>query len=279
MTSKKKKNQNSHLFFFFFIPFFSQGLYAAALSTSVGMLVGAPRVLIATLDDGLFPPVLDWLKVLNASGDPMRGYIVCTIIAMITTFFGGSFNAISPLVSNLFMVVYGVINLACFLADYYSSPGWRPQYKYFNKWVSLFGAICCIASMFVIDLVSCLIVLFFSIALYLWIRHKKPMMSGGAMEAASYLQAIQSVLQVETMTDGNKKNFRPSLMVLTNLCDDAEQTMKVSALFYKSYSLLMQVQFMTQLLKKCRQFSFNSIYEYLKSGSCVGRQSNQGLPS
>ena len=158
------------------------------------MLVGAPRVMIATLDDGLFPKWLDYFKELNAKGDPMRGYYLCTAIACIVTFIGPSlgtnaFNSISLLVSNLFMVVYCIINLACFLADHYSSPGWRPEFRYFNKWLSLVGAGCCFASMFVIDLTSGIIVILVSAALFKWAEFKKPDISGGAMEAAVHLQA------------------------------------------------------------------------------------------
>ncbi len=223
-------------------PLVIQGIYSAALSTSVGMLMGAPRVLIATLEDGMFPKWMGWLKVLSPSGDPMRGYIVATIIACIVTLFGGSLNKISPLVSNLYMIVYGVINFACFLADHYSSPGWRPQFRYFNKWVALLGCVMCIGSMFVIDLNSAIVVLFLSAALYWWIGRQKPIISGGAMEAAAFLSAVTSVVHLETMTEGSKKNFRPTLMVLANLCGDPQRALQVSSLFYKSHSLMTQAR-------------------------------------
>ena len=223
-------------------PLVIQGIYSAALSTSVGMLMGAPRILIATLEDGMFPKWMDWIKVLSASGDPMRGYIVATVIACVVTVFGGSLNKISPLVSNLYMIVYGIINLACFLADHYSSPGWRPQFRYFNKWVALLGCAMCIGSMFVIDLSSALVVIFLSLALYWWIGRQKPVISGGAMEAAAFLSAVTSVVHLETMTEGSKKNFRPTLMVLSNLCADPQRVLQVSSLFYKSHSLMTQAR-------------------------------------
>lgn len=50
----------------------------------------------------------------------MRGE---SIYHYISSSVSGSLNAISPLVSNLYMVVYGVINIACFMASHYSSPG------------------------------------------------------------------------------------------------------------------------------------------------------------
>ena len=38
-----------------------------------------------------------------------------------------------------------------FLSSYTNSPGWRPSFKYYNKWVSLFAAVVCVALMFVMD--------------------------------------------------------------------------------------------------------------------------------
>ena len=38
----------------------------------------------------------------------------------------GELNAIAPLISNFFLITYGLINYACFNVSFSNSPGWRP---------------------------------------------------------------------------------------------------------------------------------------------------------
>ncbi len=197
---------------------------------------------------------------LKPVGRNMRGYVAAWALACIATFLGGSLNAISPIVSNLFMMVYGIINLACFLAAYYSSPGWRPQFQWFDKWLALLGAVLCIVAMFLIDYTSGVVVLILSAIIYKWVEFKKTLLSGGAMEAAVFLDAANSVMRLEIMTVDSVKNFRPSFMVLANMCESVpggayaapsspsstttaplpSRALQLSSLFYKSHALLMQ---------------------------------------
>ena len=36
-------------------------------------------------------------------------------------------------------------------SSYTKSPGWRPSFKYYNKWVSLLSAVVCFALMFIMQ--------------------------------------------------------------------------------------------------------------------------------
>eukprot|EP00456_Euglypha_rotunda_P048485 TRINITY_DN38866_c0_g1_i2.p1 TRINITY_DN38866_c0_g1~~TRINITY_DN38866_c0_g1_i2.p1 ORF type:complete len:135 (+),score=10.82 TRINITY_DN38866_c0_g1_i2:131-535(+) len=94
------------------------GSFAAGLSTSLTMLVSAPRVMTAVLQDGLFPK-LTWLAKLARNNDPQRGYFFSIIVASIIVLVsGGNLNTIAPFVTCLYMLVYGVVNLSCFHAAY-----------------------------------------------------------------------------------------------------------------------------------------------------------------
>ena len=42
------------------------------------------------------------------------------------------------------MISYAMTNYACFAASMSKAPGWRPSFKYYNKWLSLFGSLLCI---------------------------------------------------------------------------------------------------------------------------------------
>ena len=53
-------------------------------------------------------------------------------------------------------------------------PGWRPSFKYYNKWVSLAGAILCFVVMFVINWWAALVTNVIVMALYIYVGYKKP---------------------------------------------------------------------------------------------------------
>ena len=52
--------------------------------------------------------------------------------------------------------------------------GWRPAFKFYSKWVALFGAAICLAIMFVISWWAALITLVAVGALYLIVHWRKP---------------------------------------------------------------------------------------------------------
>lgn len=55
-----------------------------------------------------------------------------------------------------------------------NQPGWRPSFKYYNKWVSLAGAVLCCVVMFVINWWAALLTNVIVLALYIYVSYKKP---------------------------------------------------------------------------------------------------------
>lgn len=51
--------------------------------------------------------------------------------------------------------------------------GWRPSFKYYNKWLSLLGAILCLAVMFIINWWAALITFTIVAILYVYVHHRK----------------------------------------------------------------------------------------------------------
>lgn len=58
--------------------------------------------------------------------------------------------------------------------DLYYFPGWRPAFRYYNKWLSLGGAILCIVVMFIINWVTALVTFGCVGSLFMYVRHWKP---------------------------------------------------------------------------------------------------------
>ena len=149
------------------------GIFASTLSSALTNLVGAPKTLQAVCKDHLFP-YIDFFGVGNGPGEePRRGCLLAFFIA-IGFILIGDLNVIAPIISNFCLIVYALINYAVFEASLGRSPGWRPSFKYYNMWVSLLGALLCIAMMFLIKWWAALVTIVIVIVLYKYLDFTKP---------------------------------------------------------------------------------------------------------
>lgn len=67
-----------------------------------------------------------------------------------------------------------LVNFSTFHASLVKPVGWRPTFKYYNMWLSLVGAILCVAVMFLISWTTALLTFAVVIALYLIVSYGKP---------------------------------------------------------------------------------------------------------
>ena len=149
------------------------GIFAATLSSALASLVGAPKVFQAVCRDEIFPYITFFAKGVGPNDEPRRAYILVFFIA--AGFIAiAELNVIAPIISNFFLMSYALINYAVFAASLGRSPGWRPSFKYYNKWISLFGALLCIGIMFLIEWWAALVTIVIIAALYKYVSYSKP---------------------------------------------------------------------------------------------------------
>lgn len=157
-------------------PIVTAGIFASTLSSALASFVGAPKTFQAVCKDKLFPKIEFFAKGYGAGNEPRRGYVLAFIIAVAFIAIG-ELNAIAPIISNFFLICYALINYAVFAASLGNSPGWRPSFKYYNMWVSLVGALLCVAIMFLIKWWSALLTIIICVGLYKFVDHRKPEVS------------------------------------------------------------------------------------------------------
>lgn len=146
-------------------------------------------------------------------------------------------NTIAPIISNFFLASYALINFSCFHASYAKSPGWRPAFKYYNMWVSLFGAMLCCGVMFVINWWAALITYAIELFLYIYVTYKKPDVNwGSSTQALYFVNALNTALDL-TAVDNHVKNFRPQCIVLTGEPMTRPALLDVTHLFTKNMGL------------------------------------------
>ena len=195
-------------------PLIYMGCFAATLSSAIASLVGAPRVLQAVAKDKLFPYIEGFGEGWGANNDPFRGYILVFLIALVCVLIG-DLNVVSGLLSNFFVAAYALINFSVFHASVLNSPGWRPSFKYYNKWVSLFGTVLCVVVMFLMDPYTALGTFICIIFLYLYMVIRKPEANwGSSTQTQSFVSALKAVQTLAKVED-HVKNYRPKLIVLS----------------------------------------------------------------
>ncbi|KAM4678153.1 solute carrier family 12 member 1 isoform 1-T1 [Discoglossus pictus] len=197
-----------------FGPLIIAGIFSATLSSALASLVSAPKVFQALCKDNIYKALHFFAKGHGKNNEPIRGYVLTFVIALAFILIA-ELNTIAPIISNFFLASYALINFSCFHASFAKSPGWRPAFKYYNMWVSLFGAMLCCGVMFVINWWAALITYAIELFLYIYVTYKKPDVNWGSSTQALYFtNALNSALELNTVEE-HVKNFRPQCLVLT----------------------------------------------------------------
>ncbi|XP_016407740.1 solute carrier family 12 member 1-like [Sinocyclocheilus rhinocerous] len=219
-----------------FGPLITAGTFSATLSSALASLVSAPKVFQALCKDNIYKALKFFAKGHGKNNEPIRGYILTFFIAVAFILIA-QLNTIAPIISNFFLASYALINFSCFHASYAKSPGWRPAYKYYNMWLSLFGAVLCCAVMFVINWWAALLTYGIEFFLYIYVTVKKPDVNwGSSTQAVTFINAVNNALILSTV-DEHIKNFRPKCLVMTGSPRTRPALLDLAHSFTKNYGL------------------------------------------
>ena len=125
------------------------GIWGATLSSAMGSLLGAPRILQATSIDRITPRI--FAKGYGASSEPRNALLMTFLIAEAGILIG-ELNVIAAIISIFFITTYGFINLSCAIENL-ASADFRPSFA-IPTWVSVLGASACFLVMIQLDLLA-----------------------------------------------------------------------------------------------------------------------------
>jgi len=189
------------------------GVWGATLSSAVGSILGAPRVLQALARDGVLPRWLRWLGRGEGEDDtPRLGTILTLGIALLAVAMG-DLNLIAPILTMFFLTTYGVLNIAAGTERLLGSPSFRPKFKV--HWIfSLLGAIGCISVMFLINAVATGIALVFVAIIFAWLESRELKTTWGDVRRGIWMALIRGGLMRLDDTE-EEKTWRPHPLVLS----------------------------------------------------------------
>ena len=191
------------------------GVFAATVSSALGSMMGAPRILQAFARDHVFKSLRMFAVGSGASGEPRRAIVVTFVISQACILLA-DLNTIAPLITMFFMVTYGLLNLATFYEAVTGNPSYRPRFRFCHWTTSLAGALGCLAVMFLIDWRWASVSLAL-ITLLHWVIGRKEVEArwGDLQSGLLFERSRRTLLRLENELY-HPKNWRPIVLALSD---------------------------------------------------------------
>jgi len=123
------------------------GVVTATLSTVLGSLFGASRILQAMARDTVFPCMIPFQYGTPIGDEPQPAVLMSYLIAQLFLFIG-DLDAIAPILTISFLLTYSLTDFSCFLLEKFHKETFKPTFQFFSWQTSLFNSILIIGVMF-----------------------------------------------------------------------------------------------------------------------------------
>ncbi len=186
------------------------GIWGATLSSALGSILGAPRILQATAVDKITPKV--FAKGYGATNEPRNALLLTFLIAEIGILIG-ELDVIARVVSIFFITTYGFLNISATF-ERWTSTDFRPELK-IPGWISVLGAIACILVMIQLDFVAMLAAILVLGLLFLFLKRKELTLDSGDAWSGVWASLVKKGLTNLKRDKLHKRNWRPNTIMFS----------------------------------------------------------------
>ncbi len=186
------------------------GIWGATLSSALGSILGAPRILQSIAMDKIAPKV--FAKGSGASKEPRNALLLAFVIAEAGILIG-ELDVIARIVSMFFITTYAFLNLASAIESW-SSSDFRPAFKV-PRFVSILGTLSAFFVMILLDflaLAGATVVLGF---LYFWLQRKELILESGDAWSSFWTNLAKRALLNLSYQKSNKRNWQPNIILFS----------------------------------------------------------------
>jgi amino acid transporter len=193
------------------------GVFAATLSSALGSLLGAPRILQSLAADHLLKPLNLFSKVAR-DGEPRRALLLTAGISALVFYFarnggsGGALNIVASIVTMLFLWTYGITNLAAFVESFSRNPSFRPRFKLFHWFLALTGAVLSFVASVLVDAPAALGAVVFVALLFLYVRKFAGVSLFADARHGFFYSRTRNNLCTLAQMPVHPKNWRPTII-------------------------------------------------------------------
>ncbi len=183
------------------------GIWGATLSSALGSILGAPRILQAVSVDRITPRV--FAKGHGKTNEPRNALVLAFVIAE-----GGiliaELNAIARIVSMVFLTTYGFLNMSSAIESW-ASPDFRPAFK-IPRMVSVLGAVTSVVVMIQLDLLAMLGATVIMAGLFVYLKGKQLTLETGDTWEGIWSTLVRSGLYRLSQQSEQRRNWRPNIV-------------------------------------------------------------------
>jgi len=186
------------------------GIWGASLSSAMGSILGAPRILQSIAKDGILP------KFLAKGYGPLNQPRIATLFVFVTSSIlavSVNINQIIPVLTMACLVSYGLINFVAFFEQFIQNPSWRPTFKV-PWYLSLIGFLGCFMAMFMINPGATFIVIALTIILCIWTSSRNVQGNWDDLRYGLFSFLIHKGVTKLTVLEKNAKSWRPHILAI-----------------------------------------------------------------
>ena len=200
------------------------GVWAATLSSALGSVIAAPRVLQALAFDDIMPRKLG--ATLGSPTEPRMAVLVTVAIAIGVVWLG-DLNFVAPVISMFFLNTYGMTNLVAGIEKWVGNPSYRPRFN-IHWGVSILGAIGCYGVMFLISPIATVVAIVISYGIWFFLERRSLSRTWGDVRNGIWFTLTRYALLNLEQRSYQAKNWRPNILVFTGQPHNREQLVEVA---------------------------------------------------
>lgn len=196
-------------------PVLRAGIWGATISSALGSVLGAPRILQAISKDHILPDIFS--RGTGPANEPRIALIV-TLSICLTGILIGELDIIARIVSIFFIMSYGFINISCAIESWVS-PDFRPDFP-IPKTVAWFGAITCLVVMIQLDLIAMIAAIIIMAGIYLYLKRKEVVLKDGDTSEGLWASIVLYGLNILNKSHVHQRNWRPNMILFSGGADE-----------------------------------------------------------
>lgn len=196
------------------------GVCAATLSSAIGSMMGAPRILQALARDQIFPVLSPFAFGTERGDEPRRGLWLTLVMTLIVLLVAGNgegdaLGAVASILTMFFLFTYGMTNFAAFVEHLSRNPSFRPRFRYFHWMTALLGGVGCFGAAVLINPVAALVALAIIVVIFFYVSRRVLQTAFGDARRGFYYERVRANLKRLSNYPQHAKNWRPTTLVLT----------------------------------------------------------------
>ncbi|MBU1726720.1 MAG: Na-K-Cl cotransporter [Candidatus Omnitrophica bacterium] len=186
------------------------GIMGATLSSALSMLVASPRTLLALSKHRIIPFSHSFSHI-NIKGEPTTAILLTALISLITLTLG-TLDAVAGVLTMVFLVTYGMLNISVFIEKSIGIVSFRPAFR-IPLIFSFLGGVGCFWAMFLINPLFGIISIVIICGIYFLLLRKEIERNWPDVRKGLFIFIAEQAVKIASKLPYHPKIWKPNLVV------------------------------------------------------------------